>query len=544
MDNTKGPNKPKEPLTPKTSLRSVLAPEYFIPEINYLGAAHPHRLTEDGVIALIVNSKDPKDVDAWAEAIGNELLARGQVTADVAEDVGLRILSHFAERSEKFLWFIHNISKAKEEADARLKAWKLMKAEEERERGREELAEALFDKEFEVRYAREQAAPPKLKFGAPSMPPRTTLFEVAPAFQSRPQYASTGSASQSRTQSAPRITEYEQPSAWLPSGLPLVPSKPAPTAQGSREKSIVPVSHTFGEKSTQTDIDSDTDNTLGDNNEVVPVYPLMRFDFPAPGPSFAAGASKEVLEALKLYGPMPNNPGMNKFASQSVNHTTTQGFGTPTPPFQITTSLAPNPTLAAPRPPLAILPSAPVGPSAFGGPVYRPGAFGPILVHPGESGPPVQKYNGFGSNTNINTTQGSKTPFLDLSQRNNRVSAEPLAKDDPLFIFGQQIAQAAARIKLAEAKKTAQTGYGLAPPAASTGAFQPIGNDTFGHKPAPGSSIMACFSSTDSSNLSEASTVLVMSSETDANTGEEPQPKNDAINKPHWNYDHEKIDES
>ncbi|KAF3217348.1 hypothetical protein TWF106_003893 [Orbilia oligospora] len=439
MDNPKDldEKEPDQGSETKPSLAPKKTPEYFIPEINRLAAVYPHRLTEQGVIGLIVTSSTPEDIDFWPQIIGQELLSRGQVTEDIAENVGLRILSHFAKNSGNFLRTIYDISVAKKEAAARLEAWKARAAAGEREKTREELQQVLFDRELERRYARDGDIP---KFSLTVTPASPVI--CAPAFQGRSRSAPSAATI------VARISEYEQPSAWLPTGPQLAASE-SESESGSQKllegpDTTVAVARTFEEATTQTS-QTDSDTELGEseesNFEISPQYPLMKFDFPPPGASFAASASPEVLKALEKFGPPPIKPVSKKRKRKNKNKPKpqpakeTKSFGTQTSPYLVMASpvrVPALPALPAPNPvSFPTLPSALTSKYAgdLGNPQnYRTSTFSQIYRQRDNAGKqPVQQQAG-GQSTN---THQNNNLFGDALRRSSAFGG-PAAYAGPL----------------------------------------------------------------------------------------------------------------
>ncbi|KAF3273667.1 hypothetical protein TWF970_008866 [Orbilia oligospora] len=521
----------------KPSLAPKKTPDYFIPEINRLAAGYPHRLTEQGVIGLIVTSSTPEDIDFWPQIIGQELLSRGQVTEDIAENVGLRILSHFAKNSGNFLRTIYDISVAKKEAAARLEAWKARAAAEEREKTREELQQALFDRELERRYAREGDIP---KFSLTVTPASPGI--CAPAFKGR----SRGAPSAATI--VARISEYEQPSAWLPTGPQLTASESESGSQKLLEgpDTTVAVARTFEEAATQTSQTSDSDTELGEseesNVETSPRYPLMKFDFPSPGPSFAASASPEVLKALEKFGPPPVKPVSKKRKRRNKNKSKpqpgkeTKSFGTQTSPYLVMAppvrvpALPALPALPAPNP--VSLPTLPLAlTSKYAGELgnpqnYRTSTFSQIHRHRDNvEKQPVRQQTGSQS---INTHQNNNL-FGDALRRSSAFGG-PTAYGGPLRTgktplkpnFGQPFMLAAAL-----GNNIAQMGVVHTNPR-----FTPINllaEPLYpGVQQFTGNGLSGTPSTNTIGHLSEASTVTI-SSEIEIKDGEESEPEDGEI---------------
>ncbi|KAF3319030.1 hypothetical protein TWF173_005435 [Orbilia oligospora] len=515
----------------KPSLAPKKTPDYFIPEINRLAAGYPHRLTEQGVIGLIVTSSTPEDIDFWPQIIGQELLSRGQVTEDIAENVGLRILSHFAKNSGNFLRTIYDISVAKKEAAARLEAWKARAAAEEREKTREELQQALFDRELERRYAREGDIP---KFSLTVTPASPGI--CAPAFKGRSRSAPSAATI------VARISEYEQPSAWLPTGPQLTASESESGSQKLLEglDTTVAVARTFEEVATQTSQTSDSDTELGEseesNVETSPRYPLMKFDFPSPGPSFAASASPEVLKALEKFGPPPVKPVSKKRKRRNKNKSKpqpgkeTKSFGIQTSPYLVMAPPVRVPALPAPNP--VSLPTLPLAlTSKYAGELgnpqnYRTSTFSQIHRHHGNVGKqPVQQQTGSQS---INTHQNNNL-FGDALRRSSAFGG-PTAYAGPIRTgktplkpnFGQPFMLAAAL-----GNNIAQMGIVHTNPR-----FTPINMLAEplypGVQQFTGNGLSGTPSTNTIGHLSEASTVTI-SSEIEINDGEESEPEDGEV---------------
>ncbi|KAK6518362.1 hypothetical protein TWF506_005520 [Arthrobotrys conoides] len=383
---------------PSSALKGNL--EYYIPRINRSAAIYPHRLTEEGVIELLVTTlripvprcPTDEDIQAWSEVIGKELLLRRQVTEDVAREVGLQVLSHFAKTSENFLRTIHDISHAKEGANARLEAWKARVAEEEQENMRLESQQALLSSNLEVGYQKEQDMAKSSLTVTPASP-----FVSAKASQSHSRSTSSAAAI------VARISEYEQPSAWSPTELQITAPRSETGSQMLLKGPDNAVSRTFKEMATQTSqTDSNTELKEFEENKAktTPQYPLMKFDFPPPGPSFAASAKPEVLVALEKFGRLPVESGSKKrkrkkskgkkrpAPPQPVKET--QSSGTQTSPHLITPPSICDMFFPTPIPTLAHTNE---NVSTLGNPAYRTGVFGQTLGRPGNLGKqPVRQY--------------------------------------------------------------------------------------------------------------------------------------------------------